>query len=163
MVQIIVCRKGVSNLKKLITSTLVAAGWILAATAGVGATHADFNHAYQPQVVRGDATRPASEFPNSQAGWMHARVNNTTGVGKTPLVCVEAFRGSRKTHLGCLTLTMGVSGFSDANWAQGFNAPTNLLTVPGTYRVVYTYRDEMGKWHRIKGPNGTNWDGVVVH
>jgi hypothetical protein len=159
--QIVFKRKGVINLNKFIVSTLVAAGWIIAATAGVAAA-GEFTHAYRPDTVRSDATRATTEFPNSQVGWMHARVNNNTGMGQTPLVCVEAWRGSRKTHLGCLTLTMGVSGFSDANWAQGFNAPTHLLTTPGVYRIVYSYRDQFGDWHAIKGPSGENWDGVVV-
>lgn len=151
-------------MNKLVIAAVIAFGWLAVAGVVAHATHTNLTHAYQPQVVRGDTTKSLTEWPNSQVGWMHARVNNTTHMGQKPLVCVEAFRrGGGKLHLGCLNLNLGAEGFSGGNWAESFNAPTNWIQKPGVYRVVYTYRDEFGKWHRIQGPGGANYDGVVVH
>lgn len=128
------------------------------------AMHADYQHAYRPYTVRADFNQPLTAWSNSQVNWTRARINNATLMPSNPLVCAEAFRvGGGKQHLGCLNLNLGANGFTQANWAEEFNVPTSWLVRPGTYRIVYTYQDQLGNWHQIKGVGGENVDGMFVH
>ena len=101
-------------------------------------------HAYQPQTV----------FSGNQAGWMQARVNNVSAPARN-LICVEAFRGNRKYHLGCLA----VDWSAIQSGSVEFNAPTHWLPA-GNYRVVYTYPGMDGRWHRIKSMSMQIMDGA---
>ena len=133
-------------LKKLLVFVLALAGATLLANVNPTEAHAQgrYRHAYQPRTVWG----------GSQAGWMQARVNNVAGSGESTLLCVEAFGGNMKYHLGCLPV----------NWSDiqsgsvEFNAPTVWLPT-GSYRVVYTYPDMYGRWHRIMSMNMQVMDG----
>ncbi len=150
--------------KTVVLSLLIAAFGVFTGVPITQAMHANYQHAYKPYTVKRDFNQPVTAWPNSQANWTHARVNNATMMPANPLVCAEAFRvGGGKQHLGCLTLNLGANGFTGANWAEEFNVPTLWLVRPGTYRIVYTYQDQLGNWHRILGVDGSNKDGVFVH
>ncbi len=152
------------RLKTLILSSVIAGVGIFTGVPITQAMHVNFQHAYKPYVVRGNAAVPATAWPNSQVNWTHARVNNATMMPANPLVCAEAFRvGGGKTHLGCLNLNLAANGSVQADWAEEFNVPTAWLVRPGTYKVVYTYQDQLGNWHRILGVDGSNMDGMFVH
>lgn len=103
----------------------------------------DLRHAYTPAMVN-----------NNQ--WVRARINNITGVSESNPVCVEAFQGAAKTHLGCLTVP-----WRDANWMQEFDAPLSMLG-SGTYSIHYTYKKQDGSWVGIKThDNMMTWPTVM--
>ncbi|MBX4205693.1 hypothetical protein KW795_00680 [Candidatus Microgenomates bacterium] len=128
-------------LKKVLLVFVLVLGFMLL-TSGKSEAHAattngSLRHAYKPYTV--STTRA-----------MRARVDNFAPESKSRLVCVEAFRTSNgaKTHLGCLDIPLAAYKSND-QWAFEFDAPTYWLD-SGTYRVVYTYRDDWGKWHQVK-------------
>lgn len=108
---------------------------------GVSQMGGHLKHAYQPVVV-------------SDTGWTRARVNNVAVNPGSRLVCVEAWNNatSMKSHLGCLDTDWTNSGIA-ANWSREFDAPTGTL-MPGSYKVMYTYRASDGSWHDVTGMNG---------
>jgi hypothetical protein len=111
----------------------------------------DIRHAYKPVTVR-------------ENNWVRARVQNVTTASKDNLVCVEAMKGSSKTHLGCLRVqlsAMNTKTEDGMDWTKEFDAPTNRLGA-GNWQVTYTYQDENGMWQGIKGMNGQVLNGSVT-
>lgn len=114
----------------IITSGTTATGTTITSTGPL-------NLAYTPYVV-------------PTTGWTRARVNNMTGSQVNQLVCVEAWRGGAKNHLGCQRVDLAPTGTNPtvANWATEFDAPTTWLT-PGQYNVQYTYQTSNGMWQPL--------------
>lgn len=92
-------------------------------------------------------------------GWTRARVNNMTNAQVNQLVCVEAWKGGVKNHLGCQRVNLAPTGTNPmvANWAAEFDAPTSWLTA-GQYNLQYNYQAANGAWVPLStipspGPN----------
>ncbi len=127
-------------MKKLFAVILFVAGFLFVFPTPAHAQETDagtLRHAYKPTVV-------------VATGAMRARIDNFAAMPVQRLVCVEAFQApsNLKTHLGCLPVSLDRFN-SMGMWAVEFDTPTTML-MPGSYRLVYTYRGSDNNWYQVK-------------
>ncbi len=119
-------------------------------TASMNQQGSTYRHAYKPQAVQ---QQPG--MVNSTA--MRARVDNFSNTEQHRLVCVEAWKGGSKTHLGCLQAHTDAMG--GQNWSYEFDTPQVSSLSSGTYQIAYSYQEADGSWHGVRSVNMTVQNG----